>query len=633
MGGDSGGAKEKGSSSSSSSIGGGGGGGGLPLGPGLHLDTLNTLNSTLASSADTVGPTSLLAGGWRGARLAQRGSPPLLAMSESIDASSSAAGTAMAAAADSSDLQHTERLLMCAQQEVRSLKDEKFEHEDEIAQAKKTVMALAQRSETAVAENEHMSRKVEIGQRELQMVKEQHERELQQLATESARTSAAAAATAAAEHEALTNVIVELRDEAKRAGNTQQSLEAEIKMRDNEGQAAVVELASKCDALTQQWETLLQQRDAAAEAASKENAALRQQLSDHKADADARGTAAEAAVAELESQLKESVSARSGAVSDLEATIAMLKSSLQQSEARADGLETRHVADVKEADAKTAAVVTQIDQIRSERDMLKRRVAEERQQRDAVASEAAIHLAELTGKREQVQKQMRQITELQRSADHAAAELRQREGHTDVIKSQMVEITRLRTETRQMASSVANVESSKLAAEAAARQQQDVLVAKHRGELAEMQRDLDAAVVKIKDAEASKLLAAESRPAALAQARREGEAAAAMAAADKAREVASQHSIEMLKLSTKPAELQVQLEQAKSSVDRLNAQHEADMMQLNEVVERVSAENANLHDGILQASEQKMSLMVEHEERIKLGQQQVELTEVCMLPA
>ena len=330
------------------------------------------------------------------------------------------------------------------------------------------------------------------------MVKEQHERELQQLVTVSGRTSAAAAANAAAEHEALTNLIAELRNESQSASATQQTLEAQIKMRDTEGQAAVAELAGKCDALTKQWESLLLKRDAAAEAVSKEIVGLKQQLSELQNDTEARELAAAAAAVELESQLKTSVNASSCAASDLESTIAMLKSSLQQSEARADGLETRYDAELKGADSKTAAVVAQVEQICTERETLKGRVAEERQQRDAVASEAAIHLAELTGKREQVQKQIRQITELQRSVDHATAELRQRVGHTDVIKSQMAEITRLRTETRQMVSSVANIEGSKLALEAAGRQQEEVLVAKHRGELAEMQRDLDATISLLK---------------------------------------------------------------------------------------------------------------------------------------
>lgn len=201
-------------------------------------------------------------------------------------------------------------------------------------------------------------------------------------------------------------------------------------------------------------------------------------------------------------------------------------------------------------------------------------------------------------------------------------------GHTEVIKSQMVEITRLRTEARQMAASVATVESSKLAMEASSRQLQAVAAATHRGELADLQRSLDAAIIKAKDSEASNAAAAESMPAAIAQARREGEAAAELAAADKAREVASAHSIEMLKLSTEPAELRVQLEQEKSNAERLASKYEAEMAQLNQVVERVSAENAKLHDNMLQTSEQKMALMVEHEERIKLGQQQIELTEV-----
>lgn len=260
------------------------------------------------------------------------------------------------------------------------------------------------------------------------MVKDQHERELQRLVTESGRTSAAAAANAAAEHDALTKVIAELRGQAKIAASTKQTLEGEIKMRDTEGQAAVAELAGKCDALTLQWETLLQQRDSAAEAASKENAALQQQLADEKADAEARNTASAAAVAELEVQLKASVSAGSDATSDLEATISMLKSSLQQSEARADGLETRYEVELKAADAKAAAAVAQVEEVRGQCGSLKVKVAEERQQRDAVASEAAIHLAELTGKREQVQHQTRKITELQRSVDYATAELHQREG-------------------------------------------------------------------------------------------------------------------------------------------------------------------------------------------------------------
>eukprot|EP00729_Bicosta_minor_P006223 gene6223-12836_t len=193
----------------------------------------------------------------------------------------------------------------------------------------------------------------------------------------------------------------------------------------------------------------------------------------------------------------------------------------------------------------------------------------------------------------------------------------------------MVEITRLRTEARQMAASVATVESSKLAMEASSRQLQAVAAATHRGELADLQRSLDAAIIKAKDSEASNAAAAESMPAAIAQARREGEAAAELAAADKAREVASAHSIEMLKLSTEPAELRVQLEQEKSNAERLASKYEAEMAQLNQVVERVSAENAKLHDNMLQTSEQKMALMVEHEERIKLGQQQIELTEAA----
>jgi hypothetical protein len=41
------------------------------------------------------------------------------------------------------DTQRTEQLLWLAQREVQMLKDGNFEHEDEIAQAKKTVVALA----------------------------------------------------------------------------------------------------------------------------------------------------------------------------------------------------------------------------------------------------------------------------------------------------------------------------------------------------------------------------------------------------------------------------------------------------------------------------------------------------------
>lgn len=131
-------------------------------GPGLQADTLtlNTLNSTLATSSTTTATDIAMgrgssAAGWTGGGWAKQGPPPVLAMDKSGDVASSA--TEVLAGTDADDDSHRiEQLLWLSQQEVRTLKDKQFEHEDEIAQAKKTVLSLAQRSETAVAENEHL---------------------------------------------------------------------------------------------------------------------------------------------------------------------------------------------------------------------------------------------------------------------------------------------------------------------------------------------------------------------------------------------------------------------------------------------------------------------------------------------
>ena len=108
---------------------------------------------------------------------------------------------------------------------------------------------------------------------------------------------------------------------------------------------------------------------------------------------------------------------------------------------------------------------------------------------DTVAAEAAIHLAELRGKRDQVAKQVHRITELQRTVDDANAELQSKQGHTDVINAQMSEITRLRNEARSLSARMSEVEAECNATELTFKQQQDAQTARHAGELAAMHAD------------------------------------------------------------------------------------------------------------------------------------------------
>jgi chromosome segregation ATPase len=403
--------------------------------------------------------------------------------------------------------------------------------------------------------------------------------------------------------------VVDLRAEAAALAASNTTLQAALQQRDEEGQQAVSALAGKCDVLTTQWEGLLAQRDAAAIASSKENATLQQKVAQLEHAASTAATSA-ASSAQLHAQLNEKAQTAAATADDLQNTVAMLTSSLEQSEARASALEGRFEVELQSADAKRAAAAAQLDQQRGQLETLKLRVLEERQQRDTVAAEAAIHLAELRGKRDQVAKQVQRITELQRNVDDATVELQSKEGHTEVIKAQMSEITRLRSESRSLAAATADFESAQAANNATCKQQLAAQLAQHGAAIAGLQADLISANTRAEHAEAERTRNGDARL--------KADAAAATANNEHARQV------QMLKQEV--SDFQSRLNEETGGNTRAAAEYHAELMQLNNSMAEVTSDNTRLHDQVLQASEQRMSLVLEHEETIKLMQHQTAQT-------
>lgn len=478
-------------------------------------------------------------------------------------------------------LRRIEGLLQQSQAEANRYRDELASRDAEIEMAKHNFVQLANDAESAKAEQEQLQRKVVIAERELILSSQRHREEVEE-AQSSAMQTEKRLAESAAEVAVLSRQNADL--VAKASG-----LEHQLAGSDHERKGEIAKLNAKCTALTAQWHDMMAGRDRALKAKTAEVTALKRQLAERDS------SAAEADRAKLE-----------------------LHTKLSAAEVLASTAADRLEAERSEAHRARDAAIREAVSVQSQLDTVTQALSTERVQRQSLEHDKVLLLAELDSKKETLSKQTKELAELKRMVDESAVYIERRQQHADLVKSQMAEIDRLRADARAYADEQAlhakmlqETKEARAKVEAAHAEELNAREAESRTTTDKLTKQLTESDARV--AELEKKLANAQR--------------AVDAAERRTTELEAERAADLKASADELAQCRAELNREERTRVGLAEQHLQEHGRLRQALNKLTDENAGLHERLMKTADEHMALAVQHSNLVAESNRQLGLSE------